>query len=231
MIYENIMAFTSKIYCFSSFVNNAQGFPKPLSKEEELELIKKARAGDKSARDKVISHNLRLVVHIVKKFGNSLEADDLISVGTIGLIKAVDTFDYTKGAQLSTYASRCISNEILMLIRANKRHKDVISLNSVCNTSHDGAEIELEDIVPANDKEVYDQVEQSCLIDKAKLAIESELSDVEKDVIYKRYGLENDDGMTQREVAQGLGISRSYVSRIESKALKTIRKTLDPEFE
>lgn len=231
MIYENLVAFTSKIYCFSSFVNNAQGFPKPLTKEEELELIKKARGGDKTARDKVISHNLRLVVHIVKKYSHSLEADDLISVGTIGLIKAVDTFDYTKGAQLSTYASRCISNEILMLIRANKRHKDVISLNSVCNTSNDGNDIELEDIIPANEREVYEQVEQSCLIDKAREAIESQLTDVEKDVIYKRYGIINDDGMTQREVAKGLGISRSYVSRIESKALKTIKRALDPEAE
>ena len=131
MIYESFAKFVSKICCFTSFVSSIQGFPKPLTKEEELEYIEKLKQGDKDAREVLINHNLRLVAHIVKKYSNSLEADDLISVGTIGLIKAVDSFNGEKGVLLSTYASRCIENEILMLIRANKKHKDTISLNSM----------------------------------------------------------------------------------------------------
>ncbi len=232
MIYESLVSFTGRLYCFSSFVNTAQGFPKPLSKQEEYECLKKAREGDKQARDKVITHNLRLVVHIVKKYTNSLEADDLISVGTIGLIKAVDTFDYTKGAQLSTYASRCISNEILMLIRANKRHKDVISLNSVIASDKDGTELALEDIIQGeDDDDVLEQVEKACLLDRAKQAIDTSLTDIEKEVIIKRYGVNNGKGLTQKEVASQLGLSRSYISRIETKALKTVKKNLDIEQE
>lgn len=131
MIYESFAKFVSKICCFTSFVSTIQGFPKPLSKEEEAECIKKLQEGDEKARETLINHNLRLVAHIVKKYNNSLEADDLISVGTIGLIKAVDSFDNSKGVLLSTYASRCIENEILMLIRANKKHKDIVSLNAM----------------------------------------------------------------------------------------------------
>ena len=134
MIYESFSKFVGSICCFSSFVSSAQGFPKPLSKEEEAECIEKHMAGDTKAREKLINHNLRLVAHIVKKFNNSLEADDLISVGTIGLVKAIDSYKPIKGVLLSTYASRCIENEILMLIRSHKKHRDTISLNTVlCN--------------------------------------------------------------------------------------------------
>ena len=123
MIYESFAKFIGRICCFTSFVSTIQGFPKPLTKEEEIKWIEKLSQGDKEAREVLINHNLRLVAHIVKKYNNSLEADDLISAGTIGLIKAVDSFDGRKGVLLSTYASRCIENEILMLIRANKKYK------------------------------------------------------------------------------------------------------------
>lgn len=121
MVFENFVLFMNKILMFSSYINNAQGFPKPLTSEEEKECFRKFKAGDMSARDKLINHNLRLVAHIVKKYSGSGEADDLISVGSIGLIKAINSFEYGKGTQLSTYAARCIENEILMLLRLNKK--------------------------------------------------------------------------------------------------------------
>ena len=123
MVFENFITFINKILVFSSFVNSASGFPKPLTLEEEKEYFKKFKEGSKEAKDVLINHNLRLVAHIVKKYSGTCEADDLLSVGSIGLIKAINTFEYSKGTQLSTYAARCIENEILMLIRVNKKHK------------------------------------------------------------------------------------------------------------
>lgn len=229
MIYENLGAFASRILCFSSFIDTTQCFPQPLSKEEELECLKKAKKGDKKARDKLITHNLRLVAHIVKKYPRSLEADDLISVGTIGLIKAIDSFDYEKGTKLSTYASRCIENEILMLIRANKRHKDVISLNSICGNIHDDNDLELEQSIQLEErKDVLEQVEETYLVDKVRRAMEKKLSPMEQQVIAKRYALDGGDCKTQREVAQELGISRSYISRIETKAMAILKEDLRP---
>ncbi|MBO7527856.1 MAG: sigma-70 family RNA polymerase sigma factor, partial [Clostridia bacterium] len=138
MIIENFMMFMNKILLFSSFINNAQGFAKPLTLDEEKELLEKYRAGDKSAKDILINHNLRLVAHIVKKYVGTSEADDLISVGTIGLIKAINTYEYNKGTQLSTYAARCIENEILMLLRVNKKHKNILSLEESLGQDKDG---------------------------------------------------------------------------------------------
>lgn len=230
MVYESIVAFTSKIYCFSSFVKNSQGFPNPLSPEEENELIKKAKQGDKEARDKVITHNLRLVAHIVKNYTRTLEADDLISVGTIGLIKAVDSYEFDKGVKLSTYAARCINNEILMLLRSNKKYKGVLSLNSICPNTKNDSEVELEDLIQSDEEyDVFNQVEKSCMYDKAVETIDKSLNPIEKQIILKRFGVKGNDTLTQREVAKELGISRSYVSRIETKALKTIRKNMDPD--
>ena len=223
MIYESLSTFTSRIFCFTSFVNTAQGFPKPLSREEERRYCELLAQGDKSARDVLINHNLRLVAHIVKKFQNSLEADDLISVGTIGLIKAIESFDYTKGAQLSTYASRCIENEILMLIRANKRHKDVISLNTTYNGKSDGDELTLEDILVCDEEDGFEKaVETSCMYDQVVSVMKKNLTPVELEVIKHRYGLEGYEALTQKEVADIFGYSRSYISRIENKALKTV---------
>lgn len=227
MIYESLSAFTSRVYCFSSFVNTAQGFPQPLSREEEKHYFELLKAGDKKARDELINHNLRLVAHIVKKFQNSLEADDLISVGTIGLIKAVDTFDYTKGSQLSTYASRCIENEILMLIRSNKRHKDVISLSSTYKGKGEGDELTLEDILVGDDDETFiHNVETACVYDQVKEVMKKCLTDTELEIVKLRYGLEGGTPMTQKEVADIFGYSRSYISRIENKALQTVGKVL-----
>ena len=161
------------------------------------------------------------MAHIVKKFKNSLEADDLISVGTIGLIKAVDTFNAEKGSQFSTYASRCIENEILMLIRANKRHKDVISLNSPFINKKDGEE------VPFEENDYIEQFDNHFLVDRITKIIDEKLDEREREVMKLRYGLYGGDTKTQNEVAKMLGISRSYISRIEGKALKIIGEALE----
>jgi len=223
MIFESFAYFFSRICLFTNFVNTAQGFPKPLTLEEEKCEFEKMRNGDKQAREKLISHNLRLVAHIVKRYTNSLEADDLISVGTIGLIKAIDTFNYDKNVQLSTYAARCINNEILMLIRANKKHKNVVSLNNLTTSNDEDKELELKDVLASDEDDVEDQVESNLLIQKIKGVINTKLSEREKVVICLRYGIDCDRAYTQKEVADVLGISRSYISRIENKTLKIIK--------
>ncbi len=232
MIFENVSAFTKRICCFSAFVDTAQCFPHPLSKEEEKEALIKNSQGDKKARDSIITHNLRLVAHIVKKFQNSLEADDLISVGTIGLIKAVDSFNIEKNIKFSTYASRCIENEILMLIRANKRHKDVVSLSSVVpGLDSDDNELDLEHSIPADNEDIIEGVEQRCEVDKIRKVVLRKLKPIEQRVIIERYGLNGGDIKSQREVAKQLDISRSYVSRIETKAIKTIKEEIPFQLE
>ena len=232
MIYESLSKFMGKICCFTSFVSSIQGFPKPLSKEEEALCIEKLEKGDREARDMLINHNLRLVAHIVKKYNNSLEADDLISVGTIGLIKAVDSFDSKKGVLLSTYASRCIENEILMLIRSNKKHKDTISLNTLLLPKNDSDELELADLIPAeSEDDVFAQVETNCLIKDIVREMDKHLTDMEKDIIKYRYGICGYPVKTQKEVAEIFGISRSYISRIENRILKMLQKNLQNEDE
>ena len=227
MIYESFAKFVSKICCFTSFVSSIQGFPKPLTKEEELDYIEKLKQGDKDAREVLINHNLRLVAHIVKKYSNSLEADDLISVGTTGLIKAVDSFNGEKGVLLSTYASRCIENEILMLIRANKKHKDTISLNSMLSPKPDSDEMELANLIPAQTEEdVFHQVETGCLMQDVEKAMEKYLSPMEQEIIKYRYGICGYEVKTQKEVADIFNISRSYISRIESKVIRILQKNM-----
>lgn len=223
MVFESFAYFLSRICVFTNYVNTAQGFPKPLSLEEERETFEKMKKGDAKARDKLISHNLRLVAHIVKKYTYSLEADDLLSVGTIGLIKAIDSFNYDKKVQLSTYAARCINNEILMLIRSNKKHKNVVSLNSLTSNNEDDKDLELKDVLSSDDDEIFDQVENNLTMQKIKKIIDTSLDEREQAVIKLRYGIDCDKALTQKEVAQELGISRSYISRIENKTLQVIR--------
>ncbi|MGN1201527.1 MAG: RNA polymerase sporulation sigma factor SigK [Candidatus Caccovivens sp.] len=229
MIFESFTYFFSRICMFTNYINTAQGFPKPLSPEEEKKQFEKMKQGDQKARDVLISHNLRLVAHIVKKYTNSLEVDDLLSVGTIGLIKAVDSFDYSKNVQLSTYAARCINNEILMLIRANKKHKNVVSLSSLTCNNDDDKDLELKDVLSSDDDEVFTQVETSLMMQKIKRIIGEKLDEREQKVIKLRYGIDCDKALTQKEVADVLGISRSYISRIENKTLKVIKSEFEKE--
>ena len=213
---------------FSAYVNNASNFPKPLSPKEERECFIQIKNGDKHAKDKLLTHNLRLVVHVAKKYSGTVESDDLISVGSIGLIKAVNTFDYDKNTQFSTYAARCIENEILMLLRVNKKHNAVISLNESLGKDKDGNDVTWQDIIPS-DEDVSENVENAVLSQNLiKLAKES-LSNREFEILTLRYGLGSSPAYTQREIAKKLNISRSYISRLEKKALDIIRNKVKRE--
>ena len=223
MILDSFINFLSKIMCFSSFVGTATGFPKPLTQKEETDLVIKCKNGDMSARKTLIEHNLRLVAHIVKKYSNAGDADDLISVGTIGLIKGVDTYKLDKGSQLSTYCARCIDNEILMLIRMSKKHNAVYSLEENLGKDKDGNEISLGDTIGTDTDELAETVENTVLSENINNILKTSLSKREYKILCMRYGLNNTPALTQREVAKKLGISRSYISRLENKALKTIK--------
>lgn len=199
-------------------------FPEPLSKEEEEHYIELLKKGNKDARNKLIEHNLRLVAHIVKKYDNFKEdQDDLISIGTIGLIKGIDSFNENKGVRITTYAARCIENEILMYFRSNKKNMNNISLNDQIGYDKDGNEITFIDVLK---EEEHDNLEDINLRNNIELLKEyiKVLNPREKEIITLRYGLGNNDEYTQKEIAKRLKISRSYVSRIEKRALVKMLK-------
>ena len=225
MIFETFMTFLSRIFFFTSFVNNNGSFPKPLTPEEERAYIEHYRNGDREAYDMLVKHNLRLVAHIVKKYNNAGEADDLISVGSIGLIKGIETFEPDKGCQLTTYAAKCIENEILMYIRANKKHKQAVSLFESVGTDKEGNDIALMDVIPQSGNS-YDDIENNIVLEKVKEVMRRVLTDDEQDVINLRYGLNGTPAQTQSQVAKKLDISRSYVSRIEKRAIGKISKAI-----
>ncbi|NCB48865.1 MAG: sigma-70 family RNA polymerase sigma factor [Clostridia bacterium] len=228
MIVESFIAFINKIMLFSAYVNNASNFPKPLTSAQERECFDAFHKGDKNAKDKLISHNLRLVVHIVKKYSGSAESDDLISVGSIGLIKAVNTYEFDKNTQFSTYAAKCIENEILMLLRSNKKHMSVLSLSESLGKDKDNNDISLQDVIPNDSYDLQESVENAVLTEKFMNIIEKSLSHREYEIMTMRYGLNNTPAITQREIAKKLNISRSYISRLEKKSIDLIReKTKD----
>ena len=225
MIIETFVTFMNKIMLFSSYVDHASSFPKTLTPEEERYYLERLKQGDMEAKSILVSHNLRLVAHIVKKYSNSSkDADDLISVGAIGLIKAINSYSLDKGAQLSTYAARCIENELLMLFRANKNHQGNISLEDTIGTEKDGNEIMLGDVICDLDTDVLEMVESNILTEKLINIIKNSLSEREYKILCMRYGIGGQIAYTQREVAKKLGISRSYISRLEKKALETVRQ-------
>lgn len=200
-------------------------FPEPLSEKEEQDSINKMLSGDKESRNKLIEHNLRLVAHIVKKYeSKDIDTDDLISIGTIGLIKAIDSFNSSKQTKITTYAARCIENEILMYFRSNKKNQNVISLNDSIGYDKDGNEINLIDVLPDKNIDITDVLHNKDNISKLSLYLK-DLSSREKEIIIKRYGLYNQREHTQRKIAKELGISRSYVSRIEKRALTKILRS------
>ena len=210
-------------------VEQAQKFPEALPPKEEREYFRLCRNGDMKARDKLIEHNLRLVAHIVRKYYiSSKNTDDLISVGTIGLVKAVDSFNYENGARFATYAAKCIQNEILMLFRSQKKLSCEVSLNDTIDVDKDGNPLTYIDIICTEDT-IADDVDKKMKITKALQYIRDNLNEREKQIIIMRYGLGNTNAYTQREVAAFLGISRSYVSRIEKSVLEKINKYLCPD--
>jgi RNA polymerase sporulation-specific sigma factor len=205
-----------------------KSFPKPLSTKEEADYLRRCKEGDKEARDKLIEHNLRLVAHIVKKYNMvDKETDDLISIGTIGLIKAIDTFDDEKGIRLATYASRCIDNELLMMLRSGKRLAKEVYLYDPIGSDREGNEINLLDIIEEAEIDIVENIVLEDDIKKLYHMIGKVLTDREREIICLRYGLSNRKEVTQREIANKLGISRSYVSRIEKKALKKLRECFE----
>ncbi len=201
-----------------------QVFPEPLSKDEEELCIKNMLEGDKSSRNKLIEHNLRLVAHIVKKFDfKEGDQDDLISIGTIGLIKGVDTYSNLKNVKLTTYCARCIENEILMYFRSNNKNNKNVSLNDAIGYDKDGNEIAILDVLKTSKEDFFDGIALKDDISLLKKYF-NVLNDREKDIIIKRYGLNGEEEQTQKEIAKTLNISRSYISRIEKRALTKILK-------
>ncbi len=208
-----------------SYVSNSNTFKKPLSPKEEAELLARCSAGEEDAKNKLIEHNLRLVAHIAKKYSQNpgMDQDDLISIGTIGLIKAINSFNHEKSIRLATYAARCIENEILMFMRASKKTQQEVSLHECLGHDSDGNEITFMDILTSEHEEVP---EQACLhmdIRRLYRYMKECLTEREQNIIALRYGL-SDKPQTQRAIAKKLNISRSYVSRIEKKALEKLLK-------
>ncbi len=209
------------------YVQGSQSLPPPLSADEERYLIERLDEGDKSVRNLLIEHNLRLVVYIAKKFDNShVPIEDLVSIGTIGLIKAVKTFDPSRKVKLATYASKCIENEILMFLRRNNKTKSEISLEEPLNVDWDGNELVLSDVIPGVEKDsIYKQLESK--VDKAMLReAMKKLSERGQRIVELRFGLNDGFERTQKEVADELGISQSYISRLEKRILKKLRKEM-----
>ena len=213
--------FFKNLFCFTGSYSN-ESFLEPLSSEDEEMFIKLKLNGDKNARNKLIEHNLRLVAHIIKKYESKLVSnDDLISIGTIGLIKGVDTYSLDKGVKITTYCAKCIENEILMFFRSNNKYSKDISMNEVIGYDKDGGEISMIDIIKASSPDFLDRLEL-----KENISLLNKYLDVltkrEKEVIIRRYGLFNKPCETQKVISRKMNISRSYVSRIEKKALEKI---------
>ncbi len=218
------MKIASAIYYFALHVKGAGAFPPPLSAEREAELLEKSRNGDDGARNELIEHNLRLVAHIVKKYYNTgADQDDMISIGTIGLIKAVSTFNTDKGIHLATYASRCIENEILMFFRNQKKTAQDVFISDPIDTDKDGNTLTLIDVI-ADKSDIADEIDTKIKVEKLRVILPVCLTERERLIIEMRYGLCGREELTQREIAKKLNISRSYVSRIEKSALEKLRK-------
>ncbi|MBR2312694.1 MAG: RNA polymerase sporulation sigma factor SigK [Clostridia bacterium] len=205
-------------------IGTPQKFPPPLSAAEERAAFVAKSQGDMEAREKLILHNLRLVAHIVRKYyGTAKNSEDLVSIGTIGLVKAVDTFNPTNGTRFATYAAKCIQNEILMHFRAQKKLSCEVSINETIDVDRDGNPLTYIDVIATEDN-IEEEVDKHIKSTRVRRLVETVLDTREREIIYLRYGLSGDQPLTQREVAELLGISRSYVSRIEKSALDTLRE-------
>ncbi|MDY5439737.1 MAG: RNA polymerase sporulation sigma factor SigK [Eubacteriales bacterium] len=224
---EGFFLLLKNLMICSSYVDSKNSFPKPLSSEKERYYVLRANEGDQEAKDILIKHNLRLVAHIAKKYSNYPDNDELISVGSIGLIKAVNTYNLEKGTGLVTYAARCIENEILMLIRSSKKHRGNVSLYSTVGVDKEGNEMSLEDTLQSDESVIID-TENKIIMENIVAIMKKTLNEREYEIISLRYPLDR-KGLTQKEVAKAYGISRSYVSRIEKKALEKVREEVEKQ--
>ena len=217
-----IMEILQNIMLFLGFVGGGNSFPKPLSKEEEAKYIELMEKGDERAKNMLIERNLRLVAHIAKKYATENNFDDLVSTGTIGLIKGINTFDRTKTSKLTTYIARCIENEILMVLRLSKKTAGETSLEECIGVDKEGNSMTFADILPADTDDISDMISLKIDIKKLYKAMDSALTYDEKRILCWRYGLLKEKRKTQKEISKILGISRSYVSRIEKRAIKKL---------
>ncbi len=231
-----MLNFSSLFLKFVSLIlglSDMQSFPPPLSATEEAELFSKIKDKDMSARAKIIEHNMRLISHIIRKYYSSYQyPDDLLSIGSLGLIKAVDSFKAEKGTKFATYAARCIQNEILMFFRSQKKTYTEVSLNDTIDIDRDGNPLTYLDVI-STPETIAEDIDMNLHIEKIRTLVETVLDERERQIIVLRYGLMGYQPKTQREVATYLGISRSYVSRIEKKALGILKKSFGnvrPEF-
>lgn len=223
-MFELLSFFSEYLFLFILHICHNETFPKPLSKKDEEDCINKMINGDKYAKNKLIEHNLRLVAHIIKKYYHCTnDIDDLVSIGTIGLIKAINTYNPDKNIKLSSYASRCIENEILMHFRNCKKNALDISLNEAIDTDKDGSALTLMDVMSVED-DILDTIDTNMNLDKLYKYMEEVLNEREKEILTQRFGLYGNNILTQREIAEKLKISRSYVSRIEKKALHLLKR-------
>ena len=219
----DILSLIGNMLCLILHITDTDSFPKPLHKKEELRLLEEMAQGSDSARKKLIEHNLRLVAHIVKKYyANYSEQDDLISIGTIGLIKGINSFKHEKGTKLATYCARCIENEILMYFRNNKKLSQEISFSDPIDTDSEGNPLTLMDIIAIDDT-IVDDIDTKNKLIKLVEIINNITDERDKTILIKRYGLDGNKPLTQKELAKEFNISRSYVSRIEKRMLEEIR--------
>ncbi len=215
-------------YSFLGYLGRGSTFPHPLSRDEERECVRRARQGDRSARNVLVEHNMRLVAHVVKKYENSgVDLEDLISVGSVGLIKSIDTYDPQRGTRLATYAARCIENEILMFLRSLKKLRREVSLEEPIGVDSDGNEISFADVLGSDPEAVPEAVNTRAELDRLREKLET-LPPRERRVLQLRYGLLNGMERTQREIGRLLGVSRSYVSRLEKRALRAMAALMRP---
>ena len=228
-MFEWFWELLGRFFFFTGTIVGKNSYPKPLSKEEEEKYLRLAAQGDDDAKDVLIRHNMRLVAHIAKKYSGVADTDDLISVGSMGLIKAISTYRIGKGTSLSTYTARCIENEILMLIRSNKKHRSTLSLSDPIGIDKDGNELTFLDLLFEKEDSIYESVERNMQRERLLRELKRVLSEREFQVICLRFALKGGVPMPQREVAQLLKISRSYISRIEKRAIERLRKHLRKE--
>ena len=228
-MFEWLLLAIGKIVFFTGSIIGKNYYPKPLSKEEEERYLEQYAQGDQTAKEVLIKHNMRLVAHIAKKYSGAAETDDLISVGSIGLIQAISTYKNGKGTTLSTYAARCVENEILMLIRANKKHKNILSLSDPVGIDKDGNELSFLDLLFEKEEDVFNDVDRLLVREKLLNVLREVLTDREYTVLCLRFALKGGIPLPQREVAKMLKISRSYISRIEKKAIEKLRSVLSKQ--